>query len=373
MIINADWYRIPDVEDIDSPALVFYPDRVKENIAQLLKMVPGKDNQIRPHIKTAKSKEPVLLMMEKGILKFKCATIAEAELLGQCGAPDVLLAYQPVLPKLSRLFKLIALYPKSKFSCLVDNVLSAQLFFAEAIKNGITLDVYIDLNVGMNRTGIAPGKNAFQLFETILNMKNLSLKGFHAYDGHIREKDLSKRTQICNEFFEPVEQMRTEIMNKGYSYPLLIAGGSPTFQIHANRSNTECSPGTFIFWDNGYTQNIPEQSFHIAALVLCRVISIPAENLICIDLGYKSISSENDLQNRVRFLNAPALIPVSHSEEHMVLKTPEGQHWKIGDILYASPVHICPTVAMYKEGICIENSRSSKRWSIVARDRSINV
>src|SRR6478735_6311814 len=122
MTLKADWYTILNVEDLDSPALVFYPERVKNNIAKLLTMVPGKEDQLRPHVKTAKSKEPVLLMMEKGIRKFKCATIAEAEMLGQCNVPDVLLAYQPVKPRLSRLFTLIELYPNTVFSCLVDNI-----------------------------------------------------------------------------------------------------------------------------------------------------------------------------------------------------------------------------------------------------------
>ncbi len=81
-----------------------------------------------------------------------------------------------------------------------------------------------------------------------------------------------------------------------------------------------------------------------AALVLTRIISLPDETKICIDLGYKSIASENELQYRVFFLKAPYLKPVSQSEEHMVLDAGKGHGFNIGDVLYALPVHICPTV-----------------------------
>src|SRR5690242_12619441 len=97
--MSNNWYLIENINELDSPALVVYPQRVKENIATLKSMVDDVQ-RLRPHIKTNKTKEATQLMLEAGITKFKCATIAEAEMLGLSGAPDVLLAYQPVGPKL---------------------------------------------------------------------------------------------------------------------------------------------------------------------------------------------------------------------------------------------------------------------------------
>src|SRR5436309_3559529 len=94
-----DWYRINDIDKLDTPALVIYPERVKQNIETLKSMIDDV-SRLRPHAKTNKSKEATLLMLAAGITKFKCATIAEAEMLGMCNALDVLLAYQPVGPKL---------------------------------------------------------------------------------------------------------------------------------------------------------------------------------------------------------------------------------------------------------------------------------
>src|SRR4030095_1079247 len=95
------WYQIEDIDKIDSPALVIFPERVKANIQTAISMV-GDVNRLRPHVKTNKPHDASRLMLDAGITKFKCATIAEAEMLGAIGAPDVLLAYQPLGPKLER-------------------------------------------------------------------------------------------------------------------------------------------------------------------------------------------------------------------------------------------------------------------------------
>ena len=97
--LENEWYHITNINEIDSPALVIYKDRVIKNISTAISMV-GDVNRLRPHVKTHKTKEAAQLMMDAGITKFKCATIAEAEMLAMINAPDVLLAYQPIGPRL---------------------------------------------------------------------------------------------------------------------------------------------------------------------------------------------------------------------------------------------------------------------------------
>ncbi len=151
---TTNWYHISGIEKLDSPALVVFPERVRTNIQTAIRMV-GDVARLRPHIKTNKSPDATRLMLEAGIQKFKCATIAEAEMLGMCGAKDVLLAYQPLGPKLKRFVELIKKYPATKFSCLVDNLAAAMEQSAVFAENELVVPVFIDLNIGMNRTGIA--------------------------------------------------------------------------------------------------------------------------------------------------------------------------------------------------------------------------
>lgn len=372
MNTNNNWYEIENTEQLDSPALLIYPDRVKENIRVLMSMI-GDPLRLRPHVKTNKCKEATELMMQAGITKFKCATIAEAEMLGMCEATDVLLAYQPIGPKLRRFIALIKKYPATKFSCLTDNTKTVKELSDGFIKNSLVVPVYIDLNVGQNRTGIAPGEKAIKLYKYCLEHKGVKPVGLHAYDGHLHQPDIADRTRECNIAFSGVEETAEKIIACGFSEPIIIAGGSPTFPIHAKRKKVECSPGTFIYWDKGYRDNYEEQSFLNAALVLARIVSIPAENKICIDLGHKSIASESELNKRVYFLNAPELKFISHSEEHLVAETNAGHSYKPGDVLYGIPQHICPTVALYETAFTIENNKVSGEWKTIARDRKISL
>jgi D-serine deaminase-like pyridoxal phosphate-dependent protein len=389
---NNDWYTITDLERLDSPALVIYPSRVKDNIRRLKEMLGGDTARLRPHVKTNKSPDATRLLLDAGIYKFKCATIAEAEMLAICGARDVLLAYQPVGPKLQRFLSLIGEYPATKFSCLIDNTQAAEEMdrvFSAAHRN---VPVYIDLNLGMNRTGIAPGEDALRLYKKASVMQGITPVGLHAYDGHIRDEDLQQRTLKCDAAFAKVTELAALIASQhapadptpattpftaasssspAAPGPIIIAGGSPTLPIHCKRPDVECSPGTFIYWDKGYRDACPEQPFTPAALVITRVISLPDPTTITLDLGHKSVAAENELAKRVYFLNAPELIPISQSEEHLVMDAGPAHGYRIGDVLYGLPMHICPTVADYERAFTIENGRCTGEWITRARDRAI--
>ena len=363
-----EWFRLSNVDQADSPALVIYQDRVKTNIAVLLGMV-GDVRRLRPHVKTHKSREATLLLMAAGIRKFKCATIAEAEMVAACGSNDILLAYQPVGPKINRLISLIESYPDAVFSCLVDEENAARNIGLAAAKCGITIPVYLDINVGMNRTGMKVDR-ALELYT--MEITGIRSVGLHVYDGHITDPDFSTRTAQCNQAFAPVEDLERDITARGFERPAIVAGGSPTFPIHARREGVECSPGTFIYWDAGYMDTLQEQSFVPAALLITRVISCPTETIICTDLGHKAVASENELHKRIRFLNAPGLIPLGQSEEHLKLEAGRGHSYKIGDVLYGIPYHICPTCALFEKAFVAVNGKISAEWKITARDRKIH-
>jgi len=363
------WYEVDNIDEIDSPALLIFPARAKENIHKLTEKINIEN--LRPHVKTNKIAEVCSLMLESGIRKFKAATISEAEMLAMVKAPDTLLAYPVYGPKIKRLISLIKKYPDTKFSSLVDRNDNAQTLSKLFMEAGLTADVFIDLNVGMNRTGIAPEK-AMNLYREINSLPSVNVLGLHAYDGHLKDPNLKTRTENCNRAFAPVLVLKKE-MEKLAGHPMtLIAGGSPTCFIHGAAGERECSPGTFVFWDKGNKEQLPEQPFEWAAILVCRVISIPAPDKICVDLGHKSVAAENP-QPRVFFLNAPEAIPTAQSEEHLVLEVPDSSKFKTGDVLYGVPWHVCPSVALYEKAHVVENNRVTGFWKVVARNREITI
>lgn len=368
---NSNWYTITDVDALDTPALVIYPDRVRQNIDRLLAYVDDVA-RLRPHVKTHKSPDVSRLLLDAGIRKFKCATIAEAEMLADAGAPDVLLAYQPVGAKQQRLIDLIQTYPGTRFACLIDNLTTAEQLSERAASAGLTIPVYIDLNVGMNRTGTLPDDKAATLYGQLATLPGIQPVGLHAYDGHLRDTDMRVRTARCDAAFAPVAQLRDQLRTRGFD-PIIVAGGSPTFPIHARRPDVECSPGTFIYWDEGYGTILPEQPFEPAALVVGRVISLPTSTTLCIDIGHKSVAAEGELTQRLTFLNAPDLQATGQSEEHLTVDAGDNHPYRVGDVLYALPHHICPTVALFDRARTIEDGHLFGIWKTTARDRVLSV
>lgn len=363
-----NWYNLHTPENVDTPALLVYPDRIQHNVDELKSMIDRVD-RLRPHVKTHKTKEITRMQLNAGIRKFKCATIAEAEMLGACGAPNVLLAYPLHGAKLQRFVAMIQHFPQTRFSAIVDHVDAVKNLSAIAVKNNIQVDVFIDLNIGMGRTGIRPDDAAFELYRFCSEMDRLHVQGFHAYDGHVREVDMVERKKVCDRNYEPIAKLIERLLDEGFEKPSVVIGGSPSFPIYAQYPEVECSPGTFVLWDKGYADTLPEQHFLPAAVLMTRVVSLPSENTICVDLGYKAIASENPLDNRVFFLNAPHLKPISHSEEHLVLEADVNHRFQVGDVLYALPIHVCPTVALYDKLLAVEEGKVVDEWEVVARRR----
>lgn len=365
-----NWYEIKNIDSIDSPALILYEERIRQNIQLAIKMVDD-ISCLRPHVKTNKTSQVCSLMLAAGITKFKCATIAEAEMLALINAPDVLLAYQPVGPKIKRFLQLVQQYPATNFSCLVDDVTIAKTI--NTIFNAVNLkaNIFIDLNVGMNRSGIQPAAAA-DLAKIILQHTHLQLKGLHGYDGHVTDTAIELRKQNADAAFKTLMLVADQIKTFLSTPLIFVMGGSPSFSLHAKRKNIECSPGTFVFWDWGYSSNFPTEGFMHAAVLITRVISIIDDVTFCLDLGHKSVAAENP-QPRVHFLNTIDLTITKQSEEHMLVKSAVPQHVKPGDIFYAIPWHICPTVALYEKVQVAQQQEITTAWKVVARDRSINI
>ncbi len=368
---SNDWYIISNVNEIFSPALIVYPERIESNICRMIE-VSGKAENLRPHVKTHKMTEIIKLQLKYGITKVKCATIAEAEMAAEAGAGDILLAYQPTGPNITRYFTLQKKYSLVKFSCIVDceDVIKELSKISRSTHRETY--VWLDINNGMNRTGIKPGNQALNLYKKITSLPWVKAEGLHVYDGHIHEHDLDARRKICNEAYAPVELLISEI-NQFTGNPVkVVAGGTPTFPIHAVRKSVETSPGTTLLWDYGYSSSFADLNFVHAAILLTRIVSKPEANVICIDLGHKAVGSEMP-QPRIKIIGLENYRITGHNEEHMTIETTEADKLKTGEHLYAIPWHICPTVDRYDFVYVAENGKVTRKWNVSARKRIITI
>ena len=370
MVKGSNWFEIDTVKDVISPALVVYPDRIEANIKMMIQIAGGTDS-LRPHIKTHKIAEIINLQLKHGITKFKCATIAEAELLAKCDAPDILLAMQPVGINIHRFFELIVQYPNSSFSTIVDNDEIMLKMDTIASEKKPKVSLWLDINNGMNRTGITPNNKAVLLYQKMTLCANIITQGLHVYDGHIHESDFDLREEICDKDFELVVTLKSQIEQLGIKIKTIVAGGTPTFPIHAKRDHVEVCPGTPLLWDQGYADTYKDLKFLPAAVLVGAIVSKPSENLICLNLGHKSVAAEMS-PPRLKILNFDKLEQISHSEEHLVVECIESKQYAIGTICYAIPTHICPTVLKYDKVLTVIDGTITGHWNIAARDHILN-
>jgi D-serine deaminase-like pyridoxal phosphate-dependent protein len=356
---------------IPSPALILHWETVEENLRRMLALAPSPD-RLRPHLKTHKLPQIVARLAELGVTKAKCATIAEAEMAASAGATDVLLAAPLVGPTTGRLLALMRAFPQVVFAGLADDAAALETVDSEAAAAGAHVRVMIDLDVGQHRTGIAPG-GAMALYRKLAASRNLVPGGLHAYDGHLHQSEAAVRAAACDEAFVPVTALAAALRAEGLPVPAIVAGGTPTFPMHARRSEVECSPGTCVLWDAGYARNLPDLEFLPAAFLLTRVVSRPAPDRVCLDLGHKAVASEM-APPRVVFPALPDASPVMHNEEHLVLETPHASALPVGSVLIGIPWHICPTVALHAFVHVVRGgSDAMETWPVTARTRRITV
>ncbi|MFM1770554.1 MAG: hypothetical protein RJA22_3083 [Verrucomicrobiota bacterium] len=365
------WFAVANPDEVPSPALLVYPDRVEENVRRMIRLAGGTD-RLRPHMKTHKLPPLIRMQLRMGITRFKCATIAEAEMTAACGAPDVLLAYQPAGPNAIRLLQLVRQHPDTRFAAIADDEGVIRRLSEIFAGSGLILPLLLDIDCGQHRTGIAPGPRALDLYRLLLTLPGLVPDGLHAYDGHLHDSDPTVRRRQCDEAFASVAALVHDLADAGLPVPRIVAGGTPTFPIHAARPGVECSPGTCVLWDAGYAATLPDLDFLPAALVLTRVVSKPGGKRLCLDLGHKAIAAENP-HPRVQLLGLPDAHFVAHNEEHLVIETDRAAELPVGAPIYGIPRHICPTVALHGEAVVVRDGVAVERWKVTARERRLTL
>lgn len=364
-------YRFAGQESVPSPQLVYYPEILRRNIARMVEMAGG-PQRLWPHIKTYKM-EPVLqLLMQAGVRRFKCATIAELELAVRAGAEAALLAYPLVGPNIGRFLAVCRDFPQTKLYAIADDTHQAELLGAQAAELGLTVRLLMDIDMGQHRTGVLP-ERAAELYRRWSGLEGIRMCGLHCYDGHRHEHAPQARLDAARPADEAVAALRRTLAENGLDCGVVVMGGTPSFPCHQALTDAYLSPGTCVVQDAGYQASFRDLPFEPGAAVLTRVISHPAENTFTLDLGTKAVACDPPVPRAV-LLGFEDAQTVMHNEEHWVVCLPETEAARIppiGTELFAVPVHICPTTILYPYVLAVENGKISAQWPVAARDRKI--
>lgn len=363
-------YHFIGEDTVPSPALIYYRDRITEN-TRLTVQIAGGSERLWPHIKTHKMAQMLKMQLSMGIHRFKCATYQELRLACEAGATDCLWAYPLVGPNVQRFLSLMKEFPRVHLYALTDNLEACALLGKAALEQNLAASVLVDVNMGMNRTGIALDR-LYDAYHALSAQPGISVRGMHCYDGHIHDHDPSERLAHADACAQPVYAVRDALVEEGLNVDILIMGGTPTFPCHVQHPDVFLSPGTLFVSDAGYAAAFPDIPVVPAAAVLTRVISHPSDGLFTLDTGYKAVSAD-PVGARGQLVGYEALCDdVLSSEEHWVFRMRPGHEHKrppIGSVLYVIPTHICPTTCLYDAVYVVSNNRLSNLWAVAARSR----
>jgi D-serine deaminase-like pyridoxal phosphate-dependent protein len=377
MLTEFPWnerYRISNFDDVMSPALVLYPEIIASNIDRTVQLLDGNADRWRVHIKTSKLAYTLRMLVDRGVRNFKCATTLELVVGCESGATDILVAYPVVGANARRVREIAAQFPKVRISILIEN----QEQLARWI--GSSLGIFLDINPGMNRTGIELDQTE-AIMRTIqyATDQGLEFRGVHYYDGQYGGFEERNRTTAAHAGYDALLVLVAKIRAAGLRVPEIVTAGTPTFpasltyqKFHGNDFIHRVSPGTIVYCDATALAQLPrEWDYAPGALVASRVVSRPHHGVVTCDAGHKTVSADAGVPTCV-VVGHPELTPLSPSEEHLPMQSTSSGP-AIADALYLLPRHVCPTVNNFDCALIVRNGRIEALEKVSARGRETPV
>ncbi|MGD9041225.1 MAG: DSD1 family PLP-dependent enzyme [Desulfobacteraceae bacterium] len=356
-------------QDIDTPALLIDLDLMEKNIETLADFFRGKTGKyFRPHYKTPKSPLLAAKQIESGAIGISCQKLGEAETLITAGITDVLITNEIVGDY--KIEKLVSFRKRAPgLMVCVDNTIAAKALSEEALKQGVRMPVLVDVNVGQNRCGVAPGRPAVDLATEVSKLKGLELKGFQCYHGTLQVWDQrygmkAKREEMdkCNNLIVETR----ELMEAAGLNPEIVSGAGTGTYKWQYPVMSEVQAGSYILMDWKYHITAPE--FERALTVLTTVMSTPAPSRSIVDAGYKAASTDAGM---------PIVKDVegykyeTAGDEHGILKPEEpSRELGIGEKVELYPSHCDTTINLYDTYYGIRDGEVEEIWPIAARGKS---
>ena len=354
-------------DEVDTPALILELDAFETNIKRLADAVPGRV-RVRAHAKTHKCPEIGKRQIAAGAVGLCCQKVSEAEVMVEGGIGDVLVSNEVV--GTVKLDRLAALARRAKLGVCVDNSDNVRDLEAAMKRAGARIDVYIELEIGMRRCGVAPGEPAVALARAIAASPSLRFAGIHAYHGraqHIRSVD--ERRSVIEKAATHVNSTKAMLQAAGIACPIVTGAGSGTFMFEVELGTwDEIQPGSYVFMDSDYARNewapaMPR--FEHSLFVLATVMSRPNPALAVVDAGLKASSVDSGMPG---VWQQPGLAYTRASDEHGWVEIGHAAiSPALGEKLLLVPGHCDPTVNMYDWYVCVRKGMVEALWPITAR------
>lgn len=361
--------------ELSTPALVLDLDLFERNLAAMAAHCEKADLGLRPHCKTHKSARIAELQLKHGAVGLCCAKLAEAETLASKGLSTILLT-SPVVSAggLARLAALNAV--SDDLIVVVDSEEGAERLDQSADEAGQIQSVLIDLDVGLHRTGIAPGTPFNGLVQKLAQSQNLKFRGVQGYAGHLMHLDsFGDRRAKSLDAMRLLGEARDLAVAAGMPCEIVTGGGTGTYNIDPDAGVlTDLQGGSYVFMDREYNDvpiaNNAPMPFETALSVHTTVISNNTKSIVTTDAGLKAFTADAGppvLQDR-----APegASYFFFGDEQGGISFADKSQTLPLGHVVSCVTPHCDPTVNLYDCYHCVRGDVLVDIWPVDARGKS---
>ena len=336
---------------LPTPALVVDLDALDANIARMAARARAAGVVLRPHAKTHKSAFIARRQIAAGAVGICCAKVGEAEALAGAGVRGILVT-SPIASAETAARCAVLAAQDPDFAAAVDHPVGADALQAAAAARNTTVQVVIDVNVGMGRTGVADTAAGLALGQRIATQPNLPLKGIQGYGGAWQHMvGAEKRLEAAKAGLARLTELAAALRAAGQACPLITGGGTGTFEADTELGVlTERQPGSYVFMDNQYVDALgedPDGAFQTSLFVQAQVVSANAKRWVTVDAGLKAFATDGPPPRPATAPFAPDAYFFFGDEHGGLMRPAGGEPIAHGQRVELKVPHCDPTVDRY--------------------------
>lgn len=362
MSANADALGLP-LDSLETPALCLDLDKYHRNVERMVDYIVHQHGLgWRPHMKGQKAPPLALEAVAAGALGVTCATLYEAEAMAEAGVYSILIANQIVGErKLARLARLVRRAPGVIVA--TDSHVHARMLQIAAANEGVKIAVLVEVNIGMNRCGVAPLEATVALAREIVALPALRLAGLMGWEGHVTALEGTVKEAKIAEALHLLTSTADACRAAGLSIEIVSSSGSGTFRMAAPMAGiTEVQAGGGVFSDLTYEKWGLDHEF--ALTMLTRVVSRPSETRVIVDGGFKTMSVQHGIPRPIDLQVKSVALSAEHGTLELAMPSARPA---VGDLVAFIPGYTDSTVCLHDEMCALREGKLQAVWSIPGR------
>ena len=356
------------IEELPTPAVLIDLPTLRRNIAQMAELARGFGVALRPHWKTSKCAEVGRLQVEAGAVGLTAATAAEVEALVDAGFDDVFWAYPPVGPH--RISTALRSARRARLIVGVDSLASAEPLAEAAAAEGVDLEIRLEVDTGLGRTGIHPD-DVQGAARRLPQLPGLALEGVFTHEGHVQGvgAEPERRIEVGTAAGRLLADVAGQLRADGFDTPSVSVGSTAGARSAPSVAGvTEARPGTYVYGDENQVAIGTTPPADTAMTVLSRVISTQRGEPVLVDAGIKAMSSDGTMHGDGRIgtvVSGGGGVLATGHEEHGFLRG--SSPLRVGDPIRIRPNHACGLTNMHSHVFAVEDGVVVDIWPVLGR------